>query len=141
MRGDPNMPSGATHLTCVDFDRAAAAAERIVETVTARRYSVTDEAELQAEIVEVLQELATGMPLFVREAWLSPRDRADFLLGAIAVEVKVAGGLAPVTRQLHRYAAHPFVDALVLVTTRAAHRAVPSTLQGKPCRVAYLPPL
>jgi hypothetical protein len=56
----------------------------------------------------------------------------------IAVEVKVAGSVSAVTRQLLRYAYYPEVTELALVTTKVQHRQVPSLMSGKTVRVIHL---
>jgi len=109
--------------------------DAITETLTSMRCSFTAERGLQDGIERAL--LAAGIAA-TREAPLTKRDRVDFLAGDIAIEVKVDGSLADVTRQLHRYAACPEVSALVLVTTRGAHTRLPDTLGGKPVRVVHL---
>lgn len=77
---------------------------------------------------------------FEREFRLNGRDRPDFVVGmpVVAVEVKIKGSLAEVTRQIHRYAQHPDVTGILVVTTRADHRRLPDTLSGKPVAVCYL---
>jgi hypothetical protein len=44
-----------------------------------------------------------------------------------------------VTRQLHRYAGHEAVKALVLVTSRRRLGNLPATLRGKPVEVVVVP--
>lgn len=68
-------------------------------------------------------------------------DRIDFLLGDVGLEVKVDGSRADVIRQLDRYAESDQVQHLLLVTTRAQHRAMPRELREKPLEVLYLCPL
>lgn len=87
------------------------------------------EEALQSAIAAALA--ARGVP-FEREVSLSRADRIDFVvLGRVGLEVKVGGALAAVTRQLHRYAQSERLAALMLVTTRTRHLAVPSSLNGK----------
>lgn len=98
------------------------------------RVSARDERTLQDAIGALFPDAR-------REAVLDEkgRDRVDFLVPkGIAIEVKVGGGLAEVTRQLHRYAQHAQVSALVLVTTRALHLGVPRQLNGKPVDVVHV---
>ena len=115
--------------------RQAADEARAVANLLARhRLSVSDEADLQAAIHGIL--LADGRPAR-REAWLGS-DRPDFLLGDVAIEVKVKGTNVEVLRQLHRYAAHEEVLAILLVTTRAAHRTIPREACGKPILVQWV---
>lgn len=73
-----------------------------------------------------------------REVVLTARDRPDFMVGPLAIELKVKGSPADVARQLMRYAEHPSVGAILLVTTRSSHRAMPAQMCGKPVRVLYL---
>lgn len=99
------------------------------------RCRFTNERELQDGIERAL---TAGKLAFTREASLSAKDRVDFLVGDIAVEIKVDGTLANVTRQLHRYAEHETVAAVVLVTSRMQHKAMPEEMVGKPVRVVHL---
>jgi hypothetical protein len=128
-------------------------AARVARALAARSFLFSTEDELQRglAIVFTAEEMA-----FERERRLTPQDRADFILWEgekvgpveevppaavpmprwLALEVKVDGSLSAVTRQLHRYAQHPQVDALLLVTTRAQHlRLHGETMNGKPVRV------
>jgi hypothetical protein len=106
-----------------------------LRAVLDRRYRFTDEKELQEGIARVLtlERLA-----FERELVLGSKDRVDFMVGAIGVEVKIGGGLAAVTRQLHRYAQHDRVEELLLVSSRMQLANLPPTLNGKPVRVLAL---
>lgn len=74
---------------------------------------------------------------FSREAKIGHQARADFLVGRIAVEVKIAGSLSEVTRQLFRYAECD-IDGIVLVTTRVQLARVPPIILGKPTAVSVL---
>ena len=65
-------------------------------------------------------------------------NRIDLLVGSVGVEVKVAGSLEALTRQIQRYAHAPEISELVVVTDRAALRAVPSTVAGVPVELVYL---
>lgn len=94
-----------------------------------------DEAELHERIHRALDELGP----VEREVRLDAHDRIDFLTASgIGVEVKVDGSLSEVTRQLHRYAQHDRIRALVLATTKAKHIPVPRELSGKPVCVVHM---
>lgn len=116
------------------------AARRLRDHILARRMTFTTEAQLQQVLAErlygesLLRRPVTG---FGREVSLDDHNRIDFLVEldgqtTIGVEVKVAGALAAVQRQLTRYAAFDAIDELLLVTTRAQHHAIPTEIGGKP---------
>lgn len=110
-----------------DLAMAAAALRRY-------RYSYAHEDSLQAGLVEALG--AEGLSA-TREVWLGQRDRLDIIVGRVGIEVKVAGSVDSVLRQLQRYAASDQLDALLLFTTRATHLGLPTTVGGKPLEVVY----
>lgn len=119
---------------------AADVAEAVAGVLTGVRAVWHNEDQLQAVLTAALT--AAGCDA-VREVRLSRADRVDILAttpgGArIGVEVKIAGDLLDVVRQLQRYAHSPDIDALVLATTRHLHREVPAELAGMPVRVAVI---
>jgi len=101
----------------------------------ARRLARTDERELQDAIEQMLSEHSLT---FSREYRLSERDRPDFFLNGVALEVKMAGSAPQVMRQLWRYAESPEVERIVLVTTRSQLRTMPDAMMLKPVEVIYL---
>lgn len=64
--------------------------------------------------------------------------RLDMRVGPIAIELKVRGSSISVIRQLSRYADDHAVTELILVTTSAKLKTMPSMLGGKPLWVVYL---
>jgi len=64
--------------------------------------------------------------------------RVDLVVDRVGVEVKVAGTVAEVARQVIRYCADPGLDAVVVATTRAAHLGLPRAAHGKPVIVVHL---
>ncbi len=118
------------------------AIEHRVSTIAAalvgRSFQWVTEADFQERIGWALDAWDIS---FEREKRLSAADRVDFWCPPVAVEVKVAGALSDVTRQLVRYADLDIVEAVVLVTTKMRHRNMPSTMRGKPLRVVYIGPL
>lgn len=58
------------------------------------------------------------------------KDRIDFLVGNVGLEIKVGFSYADVIRQLHRYAAHEEIKVLILLTTRLQH-TMPEEISGK----------
>jgi hypothetical protein len=108
--------------------------DTIARALRSHRFRCDSEADLQEGISRVLTE--AGLP-HRREHHLGP-DRVDFFLAGIALEVKIDGSLSAVTRQLHRYAQHPDVHSVLLVTTRALHDRMPVAMCGKPVAVIHL---
>lgn len=94
------------------------------------RYSFSSESELQQGIELVLKKNKIEA---LREHRLSPKDKVDFWAwGGIGIEVKIDGSLSALTRQLHRYAQHEDVQALILVTSRSRLENLPAYLNSKP---------
>lgn len=112
--------------------------EPLISAIVAHRFRYVSEAELQEGLAQVLAASGFG---FSREHALSRADRIDFLVGTVGLEVKIDGGLSEVTRQVHRYLKYAELEGLVLVTTRAMHQRLPTTILGKPVGIAYLSPL
>lgn len=94
------------------------------------RFTFASEAELQAGISEVLR--AAGV-VFESEVWIGARDRIDFLVGSVGVEVKIGGSPQNLIRQLHRYAQSERVSELLVVASRCKLAgAMPPALLEKP---------
>lgn len=113
------------------------APDQIVAAVrrAAARLRFTTEAHLQEGLARLFAEAGIDAR---PQARLSRRDRPDFLIGTVAIEVKVKGSPAEVRRQLARYVSHDAVTAVVLVTRRARHRELAGQLGGKPVHVVWL---
>jgi len=92
---------------------------------------VSTESEIQAWIARILTAHRIA---HVREGTLGDVGRPDFLVGRVAVEVKIKGSRTDLMRQVQRYASHPDVSEVLVVTTRLAHR-LPATLAAKPVTV------
>jgi hypothetical protein len=117
--------------------------DRLTDLLRSHRFLVSEERALQDAIELLLAAAADDLMLLpTRETILAPGERIDFTVfhgfrrKIIGIEVKVDGSKADVARQLMRYV--PYVDGLVLVTTRARHVGLPATLGGKPLRVVRL---
>lgn len=110
-------------------------AAAIADVVAGHAYRYADETQLQAGLEEAMCR-AGYQP--VREVALGGAGRIDFLVDRVGVEVKVAGEVGAVHRQLVRYAARREVDELLLVTTRRVHTRLPGTIGGKACRVVVV---
>jgi hypothetical protein len=110
---------------------AAALASIIYKAV----FRFSSEKDLQDGIGELLHKKEIA---FDREVSLSPRDRIDFLVGAIGIEVKVASSPNEVQRQLWRYAEDKRVESLILVTTKSGHKSIARDILGKSVIVVHL---
>jgi hypothetical protein len=110
--------------------------DHIFGLLSLHRFTFATEGELQDGIALVLTEANVS---FEREFTLLPKDRIDFMVEDLGLEVKVAGSLSSVTRQLFRYAESPLIGSLLLVTSRIAlHSRLPAQMNGKPLRVLRL---
>jgi hypothetical protein len=100
------------------------------------RFNWGCEGDLQEGIRRVL--VKASVP-FKREFPLGDAGRIDFLVcGSIGLEVKVEGSNSQVVRQIQRYAERPEISEIVVVTARAVHLNLPSTLRGKRVTVVCL---
>lgn len=120
------------------LDRAAAVVglDRAAEAVRGHAYRFTSERELQDGLARVLDRLGVAVH---REHSLNAKDRPDFFLeGGLVVEVKCDGSPADLVRQVFRYAQHPAVHAILVVVSLRRLTALPSTMNDKPVRVAFV---
>lgn len=103
----------------------------IATALEGHRFNCTNEYVLQASIEAVLDGLDCG---FIREYRLGNfAGRIDFYYPdmRIGIEVKVRGTLDKVYKQLKRYAAHPDIDVLILVSSRRnVFRGIPPSIDG-----------
>lgn len=109
----------------------------LCQTISAARRQLryTTEGQLQQALAALFASEQIDAD---REAHLTPSDRPDFLIGDIAVEVKVKGTTANLERQIGRYLAHDRVGAAIVVTRCARHRQLPGQIGGKPVHVVWL---
>lgn len=110
-------------------------AQSLCDLLGKYRFRYANEIALQDGIQIVLR--AENLE-FSREVVLSGRDRIDFMVGSIGLEVKVGHPLAQVMQQIHRYAQQEQVSELLLVTNRCRHAIVPEVINGKPVVVLFL---
>lgn len=99
------------------------------------RYRFHSERDLQDGIERVLQARRIT---YRREQALSTPDRPDFLVGDVAVEVKIKGALADLLRQIGRYASHASVGGILVIGTTIWLPRVPPILFDKPVRSTRL---
>lgn len=114
--------------------------DEVLQALRSYRYSFHTEDGLQLGIASALRNAGFS---YVREAAMDAHDRLDFLVGLdpggyVAIEAKIDGTANALLRQLHRYAQHDGIDALVVVTNRARLTQMPPELNGKPVRVVSL---
>jgi len=108
----------------------------LLEALRSVRFRYSSEDDLQLGIDGLLKERGF---VFQREVRLNPRCRIDFLVDpGIGIEVKIDGSVDELGRQVLRYLAHEQVKEIVVVSTRASHRDLPSEMEGKRISVVYL---
>lgn len=125
-------------VTRIEWRYLEPVADTIEKAILGWRFMYGDEKALQNGIEVALHRAGLDV---TREVSLNPRGRVDFLVQTTAggrrprtgLEVKVAGSLEAVMRQLQCYAPH--VDDLVLVTTKPRHAQLPALVGHKACRV------
>lgn len=95
----------------------------ITEIVNAlkKRHPTDEEWMLEASVADTIETLGLSV---TKQKVITPRDRIDLFIPVIGlgVECKIAGSYSRVAEQLLRYAEHDEIKALLLVTSRAAHR-------------------
>lgn len=99
----------------------------LLALLRAARVDLSSEKRAQAAIAEAFARAGVAIE---REVRLSPSDIVDFMVGGVAIEVKLRGARKKeVYRQLARYAAHDRVRAVVLVSNLSM--GLPETIEGK----------
>lgn len=89
---------------------------------------VSTESAMQDAIEQRLKDFQIP---FTREVRLGSTNRIDFMVqGGIGIEVKTRCPRRQIHRQLARYAEHPDVTSLILVT--GTFTGLPETLNEKP---------
>lgn len=121
-------------MTASTLPPASGQVERVVQLLRGYRARPQNELDLQLGIAAIFEQ--HGVP-FSREVILNDRDRIDFMVGALGIEVKVQGTRRDVFQQLTRYLAHTRVDEVLLFTTRSQLRVMPTTHAGKRIHVFY----
>lgn len=108
-------------------------AAELIRFIERRRFQLGQEVSTQDQMAEAFR--AAGLPARA-EVRLSARDRIDFVIGRIGLEVKVQGGKRAILRQIERYAESDELDEIVLVTNVAM--GMPAAINGKRIHVASL---
>ena len=92
------------------------------------------EYDIHAAVAGALDGSGLG---YTHEYKLGPRNRIDFLVGRVGIEVKKGRpATSDLTRQLRRYLAADALDGLIVVTQRVT--AVPGEICGKPVMLVSL---
>lgn len=101
----------------------------LINLLSSYQFPLSTESQTQDSIEKVLIEKGVS---YLREHRFSPKDRVDFFIDGVAVEVKINKGQAEaIYRQCKRYCQHDEVKALILVSNRAM--GFPEEIDGKPC--------
>lgn len=110
----------------------------VMGLLTGYAYRYASEAQLHDRLAQVLDEAGTT---YERERVLDPKNRADFWLDGLVIEVKVDGTLTEALQQVGRYIELPDVAGVLLASTKAWARQ-PLTKRpkwhGKPFAMAYI---
>lgn len=110
--------------------------QALVALLKEKRFHYDNERDLQNGLEVVFK--AEGYE-YEREHELAPGDIIDFLLfGSVGIEVKIKGSPIEVARQLLRYAGHPKLSEIVLVTGKMSLGRLPDQLLDKPVTVVSL---
>lgn len=109
--------------------------DELVNLLFYSKFHFSNEKDLQQGIAELFQ--AQGVE-YQAEVTLTAKDRIDFLVGSVGIEIKIKSSTNTVTRQLLRYAQRPEIESLILVTTKQIHRLIPTKLVEKPVTVIWL---
>lgn len=103
-------------------------AEQLAVLLSGYRYRGACEDDYQQGVARVLEQEGVDHR---REVVLSARDRIDFMVGGLGVEVKMKGSVTRLLRQLGRYAEHEDVEELLLVATSTRLvRGIPEQIHG-----------
>jgi hypothetical protein len=105
----------------------------IFAALAGARLPLSSEQRLQDAIEKRFADAGLA---FEREKRLSAHDVVDFMVGTIAVEVKIKGGKRDIYRQCSRYCEHESVAEIVLVTNLAM--GLPEEICGKPASIFNL---
>lgn len=120
----------------MNFLMASVGQAQIIATALNKTvFRFSDEMALQNGIEELFKKQGWK---YERESILSPRNRIDFMVHGVGIEVKVDSSPNTVQRQLWRYADDSRIGALVLVTTRSSHKTIPNVILDKPVLIVHL---
>src|SRR5271166_5168093 len=107
--------------------------QTILKLFSSHQFSLNTEEDLKIQMKKVLDDNKIE---FVKEYVLDKKNRPDFFIEGIAVEVKIKGAAKAIYRQCERYCGFEEVKSLILVTNRSM--GFPETINEKPCYVVSL---
>lgn len=107
--------------------------ESVRRIIRGHRWRLEVESTLQAEISAQLTAAAIAHE---REVRLDAKNRIDFLVGSVGIEVKIKGAKRDIYRQIERYTEFDEIAEIVLLTNVAVR--MPATISGKPVHVIPL---
>lgn len=114
----------------------ALSAGQVADLLDGYRFRGLCEDDYQRSIETVLTDAGVSHR---REVQLTARDRIDFMVEAVGVEVKTQGSAVNLLRQLGRYAQHPDVEELLVVSTvTRLVRGLPAAVHGVPVTATVL---
>lgn len=103
--------------------------EQVLAVLRSTSFSWATEDDLQRGVHAALTE--RGMQPR-REVRFGPQNRIDLVVDRVGIEIKVAGTIGNLTRQVIRYAGVDDLDAIVVVTSRAGFATgLPVSVAGK----------
>jgi len=105
----------------------------IIKLLSTKRFIITDEKELQKSIEDVFK--ASGAQ-YKREFILDQKNRPDFFIDGIAIEIKIKGNAKKIYKQCERYCQFNNVKSLLLITNRSM--GFPEQINGKDCYIMNL---
>ena len=131
-------PTGPRELRTGDPTELQMPLQKLSRLLGSYSYRYGSEIQLHESLGQVLA--AAGYE-FERERILDKKNRADFWLGGIVIEVKVDGSLAEALRQVDRYIGLDQVTGVILASTeRWAEQALKArpAWKGKPFNMTRL---
>lgn len=114
---------------------------KIRNIIRSKRFIFNGEKHLQVTLNNVFLPV---FPQTKREVYLGKMKDIgdldlgiiDFMIDDIGVEIKIKGSPLEIFRQIERYALHPSINHVVLITN--VTMTLPETVNGKPAHIIYL---
>jgi hypothetical protein len=113
---------------------ASGQVERVTQVLRAYRARPQNELDIQLGLAAIFDEHGV---VYQREVVLTQKDRIDFLVGTLGIEIKLQGSRHQVFQQLTRYLAHERIGEVMLFTTKSQLRVMPTHHGQKRIHVFY----